>query len=291
MPGPVVQGLKRSASVWSGASGGPTVTVASGSGAGGRRAADDDAPARPRHVGPPGTRPRDDATMVFLDWPGPRPCGVTPWFLSRPGRAPVSEGTPGRARPGGRRRRSWHCGGPDHGQLTVGEEPAGRVGPGHGHDRLRAAPSHQRRHPHQGQLALDRVAQVWARVPAIRWGPAVAEVACQDGQLQRVLAGGVVQPVQDLAGGRACRRVHGRADQDQATDPVGIPHGQINANLATKGLATSRTRPGSTLSPKPGRSIAWTGWWPASLAASGIRCGGRRPAHAPGPAAGWRWRR
>jgi hypothetical protein len=85
----------------------------------------------------------------------------------------------------------------------------------------------------------------------------VAEVARQDGQLQRVLEDGVAQPAQDLPEGSACRWVNGRADQDEAADSVGIP--------------TFRTRPGSLLSPKPGRSITWTGWWPASLAASGIR--------------------
>jgi len=65
----------------------------------------------------------------------------------------------------------------------------------------------------------------------------VAEVARQDGQLQRVLEGGVAQPAQDLPEGSACRWVRGRADQDEAADPVRIPHRQINGDLAAEGIA------------------------------------------------------
>jgi hypothetical protein len=48
------------------------------------------------------------------------------------------------------------------------------------------------------------------------------------------LDGGVAQPTQDLPGGGACRWVHGRADQDEAGDPVGIPHRQVNDDLVSR---------------------------------------------------------
>jgi hypothetical protein len=72
--------------------------------------------------------------------------------------------------------------------------------------------------------------------------PGVADVAPQDRQLQRVLPGGVAQPSEDLAGRRARRGVHGRADQDQATDSVGMPHGQLDRDLAAEGVAQHRHR-------------------------------------------------
>jgi hypothetical protein len=181
----------------------------------------------------------------------------------------------------------------DHRQLTQREQPGSGLCPGHGHDRLGAAPRDQRRRPDQGQLVLDRVAQGMGQCPDDPARSGVVHVADQDGQLQRVLAGGVTQPAQDLAGRGAGCRVHRGADQDQATDPVGMAHGQVDGDLAAEGvaqhrhgwqpgclepggqvvgvLATSSTLPGSPLSPKPGRSTTWTGWWSASLAASGIR--------------------
>ena len=84
--------------------------------------------------------------------------------------------------------------------------------------------------------------------------PGVADIARQDGQLQRVLAGGVAQPAQDLPGGRAGRRVHGWADQDQAADPVGIAYGQVNGNLTTERVAEDhhRWQPGRF---KPGGQV------------------------------------
>ena len=70
--------------------------------------------------------------------------------------------------------------------------------------------------------------------------PCVADVAQQDRQLQRVLAGRVPQPPQDLAGRRARRRVDRWADQDQAADPVGTAEGQVDGDLAAERVAENR---------------------------------------------------
>ena len=52
--------------------------------------------------------------------------------------------------------------------------------------------------------------------------------------------------------------------------------------------ATFRTRPGSPLSPKPGRSITWTGrGWRVGPPMASSSCG-KRPGCGPGPAAEWR---
>jgi hypothetical protein len=130
----------------------------------------------------------------------------------------------------------------DDPQLTVGKEPGGRLGPGHGHDRLAAAPGDQHRHLDHWQFALDGVAQGMGQGPGHPVRPGVADVAEQDGQLQRVLAGGVAQPAEDLPGGGAGRWIHGRADQDQAAHPGGMAHGQVDGNLATEGVAEDRHR-------------------------------------------------
>jgi hypothetical protein len=84
---------------------------------------------------------------------------------------------------------------------------------------------------------VDRVVQGMGQGLDHPVGAGVAEVARQDGQLQRVLEGGVTQPTQDLPEGGACRWVHSRADQDEAADPVGIPHRQVNRDLAAEGIA------------------------------------------------------
>jgi hypothetical protein len=56
----------------------------------------------------------------------------------------------------------------DHCQLTQREQPGGGLYPGHGHDRLGAAPRGQRRRPDQGQLVLDRVAQGMGQCPDVQ---------------------------------------------------------------------------------------------------------------------------
>ena len=89
----------------------------------------------------------------------------------------------------------------DHRQLTQREQPGSGLCPGHGHDRLGAAPRDQRRRPDQGQLVLDRVAQGMGQCPDDPARSGVVHVA------------------------------------DQATDPVGMAHGQVDGDLAAEGVA------------------------------------------------------
>jgi hypothetical protein len=68
----------------------------------------------------------------------------------------------------------------------------------------------------------------------------VTDVAQQDWQLQGVLPDRVPQPPEDLPGRGAGRGVHGRANQDQAGDPVRMAHGQLDGDLAAEGVAQHR---------------------------------------------------
>jgi hypothetical protein len=94
---------------------------------------------------------------------------------------------------------------PNNRQLTQREEPGGRRCLRRGHDRLPAAPGDQHRHPDQWQLVLDRVAEGMDQGPDHPVQPGVADVAHQDGQLQR---GPPVRcrPASAGSGGRRARR-------------------------------------------------------------------------------------
>ena len=177
-------------------------------------------------------------------------------------------------------------------QLTEGEEPGCGLGPRHGHDRLSAGPGDQHRHPDQQQLALDRVAQGLGQGPGDPVRPGVADVAQQDGSCvgsSRAVArsqrricreavradGSMVGPIRTRprtrSGWRTARSTATWQPKELPTTVAGgNPLSSVQAARWSACSARSSTRPGSPLGPKPARSITWTGWWPASLAASGI---------------------